>query len=106
MAWKCPPLHLPNWNNFWKWKTEMKYDQEVYEALAENERLHGCALYELRKGDKFKIVDDELKVPAAHDEVDLTAEYCFGHIDGMYSYCKDPKGNVVHFAAWTKVRKV
>ena len=38
MAWKCPPLHLRNWNNFWKWKTEMKYDQEVYEALAENER--------------------------------------------------------------------
>ena len=106
MAWKCPPLHLPNWNNFWKWKTEMKYDQEVYEALAENERLHWCALYELRKGDKFKIVDDELKVPVAHDEVDLSEEYWFGHIDGMYSYCKDPEGNVVHFAAWTKVRKV
>ena len=38
MVWKCPPLHLYNWNNFWKWKTDMKYDQEVYEALAENER--------------------------------------------------------------------
>ena len=23
MVWKCPPLHLPNWNNVWKWKTEM-----------------------------------------------------------------------------------
>jgi predicted Fe-S protein YdhL (DUF1289 family) len=23
MVWKCPPLHLPNWNNLWKWKTEM-----------------------------------------------------------------------------------
>lgn len=23
MVWKCPPLHLPNWNNFWKWKDEM-----------------------------------------------------------------------------------
>jgi hypothetical protein len=84
----------------------MKYDQEIYEALAENERLHGCALYELRKGDKFKIIDDELKVPVAHDEVDLAAEYWFGHIDGMYSFCKDPGGNIVHFAAWTKVRKV
>ena len=106
MVWKCPPLHLYNWNNFWKWKTEMKYDQEIYEALAENELLHGCALYELRKGDKFKIIDDELKVPVAHDEVDLAAEYWFGHIDGMYSFCKDPGGNIVHFAAWTKVRKV
>jgi predicted Fe-S protein YdhL (DUF1289 family) len=23
MVWKCPPLHLANWNNFWKWKEEM-----------------------------------------------------------------------------------
>jgi hypothetical protein len=23
MVWKCPPLHLPNWNNLWKWKEEM-----------------------------------------------------------------------------------
>lgn len=67
---------------------------------------HGCALYELRKGDKFNIIDEELKVPPAHDAVDLAAEYWFGHIDGMYSFCKDPEGNIVHFAAWTKVRKV
>ena len=67
---------------------------------------HECALYELRKGDKFKIVDDNLKVPVAHDAVDLAAEYLFGHIDGMYSFCKDIEGNIVHFAAWTKVKKV
>ena len=23
MVWKCPPLHLPNWNNLWKWKIQM-----------------------------------------------------------------------------------
>lgn len=23
MVWKCPPLHLPNWNNLWKWKEQM-----------------------------------------------------------------------------------
>lgn len=23
MVWKCPPLHLPNWNNLWKWKENM-----------------------------------------------------------------------------------
>jgi hypothetical protein len=67
---------------------------------------HECALYELRRGDKFKITADVVAVPLAHDEVDLTAEYWFGHIDGMYSYCKDLNGNVVHFAAWTKVEKV
>lgn len=27
----------------------------------------------------------------------------FDHIDGMYSYCTDEKGNVVHLAAWTDV---
>lgn len=64
-----------------------------------------CALYDLHKGDHFTIVDEDLKVPPAHDAVDLTAKYWFGHIDGMYSYCKDMEGNVVHFAAWTKVKK-
>ncbi len=92
MVWKCPPLHLPNWNNFWKWKKDMK--EEV------------CALYELNKGDHFTIADAELKTPPEHDEVDLFDKYWFGHIDGMYSYCKDSNGKVVHFAAWTKVRKV
>ena len=23
MVWRCPPLHLPNWNNLWKWKENM-----------------------------------------------------------------------------------
>ncbi|MFM2134475.1 MAG: hypothetical protein RLZZ452_1362 [Pseudomonadota bacterium] len=27
----------------------------------------------------------------------------FSHIDGMYSYCTDDAGNVVHLAAWTEV---
>lgn len=27
----------------------------------------------------------------------------FGHVDGMYSYCTDDEGNVVHLAAWTEV---
>jgi len=27
----------------------------------------------------------------------------FDHIDGMYSYCTDDEGNVVHLAAWTEV---
>jgi len=27
----------------------------------------------------------------------------FSHVDGMYSYCTDDEGNVVHLAAWTEV---
>jgi len=30
----------------------------------------------------------------------------FDHLDGMYSYCKDKNGNVVHLAAWTEVEIV
>lgn len=24
MAWRCPPLNLFNWSNYWKWKNDMK----------------------------------------------------------------------------------
>ena len=62
-------------------------------------------LYDLKKGDKFRIVDDNAKVPVASAEADKDKIYWFGHIDGMYSYCKD--GNdVVHFAAWTEIERV
>lgn len=27
----------------------------------------------------------------------------FDHIDGMYSYCKDMLGNVIHLTAWLEV---
>lgn len=39
MSWKCPPLHLPNWNNLWKWKNDMsKKNVKVdgYVWIAEN----------------------------------------------------------------------
>ena len=70
-----------------------------------------CNLFELRKGDKFKLAPEEeageeVRVPPANDEVVFDAEYLFDHIDGMYSYCKNQAGQVVHFAAWTKVYKL
>jgi hypothetical protein len=33
-------------------------------------------------------------------------QYWFDHIDGMYSFCHDMKGNIVHLAAWTEVEVV
>ena len=70
-----------------------------------------CSLFELRRGDKFRLAPEEeagepVKVPVAHEEPNFELEYLFDHIDGMYSYCKNQAGQVVHFAAWTKVYKL
>ena len=27
--WKCPPLNLFNWSNYWKWKNDMREPKEV-----------------------------------------------------------------------------
>ena len=27
--WKCPPLNLFNWSNYWKWKNDMIEPKEV-----------------------------------------------------------------------------
>lgn len=62
-------------------------------------------LYELKKGDKFRIVDEEPRVPVGAPDAEYEKVYWFGHIDGMYSFCKDGD-EVVHFAAWTKVERV
>ena len=62
-------------------------------------------LYDLKKGDKFRIIDDEPRVPPGAPEADPDKVYWFGSIDGMYSYCKDGD-QLVHFAAWTEVEVV
>ncbi len=28
----------------------------------------------------------------------------FDHLDGMYSYCQDMMGNILHIAGWSEVR--
>jgi len=62
-------------------------------------------LYDLKKGDKFRIIDEEPRVPPGAPEAEPDKVYWFGSIDGMYSYCKDGD-NLVHFAAWTEVERV
>jgi hypothetical protein len=62
-------------------------------------------LYDLKKGTKFRIIDEEPRVPVNAPEADPDKVYWFGSIDGMYSYCKDGD-ELVHFAAWTEVEIV
>ncbi len=67
-----------------------------------------CPLYELHRGDKFKIADEhqEVRVPPTHPNFNLADVFTFFDIDGMYSMCKDSTGQTIHLAAWTKVTKV
>lgn len=68
---------------------------------------HECPLYELSRGDRFKLIkDEEVKTPPASNEFKLNDVFRFENVDGMYSYCTDMAGAVHHFAAWTKVRKL
>lgn len=64
-------------------------------------------LYDLRRGDKFRITEENPKMPVDSPEFlpEYDKVYWFSHIDGMYSYCKDGD-EVVHFAAWTEVERV
>jgi len=37
---------------------------------------------------------------------DTGKEFNFKHLDGMYSYCTDDQGHVVHLACWCEVEIV
>ena len=52
-------------------------------------------LYEVPRNSRIRFTDEG-----------ETTELNFSHIDGMYSYNTDDKGNVWHLAAWTEVEVV
>lgn len=55
-------------------------------------------LYELPRDKGIKIFTDGIS--------DGSKYIVFGHLDGMYSYCKTEKGNVIHLSASTPLKKV
>lgn len=65
-------------------------------------------LYELQRGDHFKIVEhgDEVMIPPSAPEPAKDAVYKHLNIDGMYSRNLAPSGEVHYLAAWTEVEKV
>jgi hypothetical protein len=64
-------------------------------------------LYDLRRGDMFKIATDNPYVPQGEEKpmVDNTI-YKHEKIDGMYSRNIDPNGKVIYLAAWTPVELI
>lgn len=53
-------------------------------------------LYEVPRNTKIRVLEEGFEHQV------LT----FKHIDGMYSFCFNDKGQVVHLAAWTDVEIV
>ena len=47
---------------------------------------------------------EETTAPPAARKVEVGEPVKFHNIDGMYSYCTDLDGNIVHLPAWQKVR--
>ena len=60
-------------------------------------------LYECPKKTWVKVKEEPTTPPASPKPDDIVF---FDHIDGMYSYCKNKDGEVVHLAAWTEVEPV
>ena len=57
-------------------------------------------LYDVPRYSRIKIVYES---DTEHTIERTDEEFEFDHIDGMYSYCTDDEGNVIHLAAWTPV---
>ena len=63
-------------------------------------------LYDLERGDNFKVIDQETKVPPAAPQPADNVTYKYTHVDGMYAPCEGTDGERYYFAAWTEVEKV
>lgn len=71
--------------------------------MDKNKKSKTIELHELKKGDTILtyVHRGDSKVKDGGKEV-LT----FDHLDGMYSYCTLPDGNVMHLSRSTPLRKV
>jgi hypothetical protein len=59
-------------------------------------------LYDVPRNTKVRVLD-EIKVPPGAPEIKKGEVIDFDHIDGMYSYCHNAAGQLVHLAAWAEV---
>lgn len=63
-------------------------------------------LYEVPRNSKIRLLEPDTQTPPYSPGIEFSDIIEFHHIDGMYSYCKNSKGEVIHPAAWTEVEIV
>jgi hypothetical protein len=62
-------------------------------------------LYDLKRGDKFSLLELDVKVPPDSLPIPEDELYTYKYVDGMYAPVTDSEGNTHYFAAWTEVIK-
>ncbi len=63
-------------------------------------------LFDVPPKSYVRVVEDTVRIPSAALGIEPGETIFFDHLDGMYSYCTNEKGQLVHLAAWTKVEIV
>ena len=63
-------------------------------------------LYLLPRHSKFKIIDEDVKIPPDASLARYDVIYSNPRLDGMYCNCTDVNGVVYYFAAWTEVEEI
>lgn len=59
-------------------------------------------LYDVPRNSKIRVIGG-IKTPPSSTQINEDDILEFSHVDGMYSYCKNSKGEVVHLVAWSEV---
>ncbi len=64
-------------------------------------------LHHIPRNSYVKLISVEgTKIPPAAPDIKIGEVILFHHIDGMYSFCKNKKDEIVHLAAWAEVEIV
>ena len=63
-------------------------------------------LYEVPNNSYVRVTSNNPRLPLGATKVSSEDLIHFHHIDGMYSYCHNSNGEVVHLVAWQEVELV
>lgn len=71
MVWKCPPLHLFNWNNSWKWKNmdkKVELQIEITKLVLKDPELHLGLIEEALEFFLLDRIGDEATLKEIYDD--------------------------------------